>query len=260
MEQTETGAIDWSGRVITAAGAPASPSDDGAAARQAAFDLAAKNLFETILSLRIREKTLVRHALEKKPDLREQLMKMAAAAYPVSIRLLEENRVEAVLSLSMKGPFSELILPDDIHRLGSVQQVEVQKPHGDDSEKSEDAPEKEKSAPPPLTGLLVDARGLEARPALVMRVLDEEGEPVYGTAFVSREFVVEHGMAAYVTDMESALAHERVAKRPLVVKGIKTWGVGRSDIVISNLDAAKLKSASEHLAFLRKCRVIIVLN
>ena len=184
---------------------------------------------------------------------------MASASFTASPSLnaqLDAQPVESKIDLSMDGAFSELILPSDIRHLESVHQVEVEnkevKVAG--NEKGEDPNPKES----PLTGLVVDARGLEARPALVMRVLDEGGEAVYGTAFVSREFVVDHGMAAYLKDMDAALSHPRVAQRPLVVKGIKTWGVGRSDIVISNFDAAKLKSASEHLTFLRKCRVIIV--
>jgi hypothetical protein len=46
----------------------------------------------------------------------------------------------------------------------------------------------------------------------------------------------------------------------LIVKALKVLWPGRCDFIISNADAAKLKSASEHLKFLKECRVIIVLD
>jgi len=38
----------------------------------------------------------------------------------------------------------------------------------------------------------------------------------------------------------------------LVVKGLKTLGPGRSEVVISNADASKLRSTSENLYFNEK--------
>jgi hypothetical protein len=53
---------------------------------------------------------------------------------------------------------------------------------------------------------------------------------------------------------------KRVSDYPLVVKGLKTSGPGRSEIVISNADASKLRGISESLYFMKKCRVIIVID
>jgi hypothetical protein len=108
--------------------------------------------------------------------------------------------------------------------------------------------------------LLVDARKIEAKPALVLKILDENLEEVFGPAYVSREFVVQQGMAAYYTDMQSAKADPRVANYPLIVKALRTDWPSRCDIVISNTDASKLKSASHHLQFLKESRVIVVLS
>jgi len=44
------------------------------------------------------------------------------------------------------------------------------------------------------------------------------------------------------------------------VKGVKTQGPGRSDVVISNADAAAIRSAADNLTFMKKCRVMIVLD
>jgi hypothetical protein len=41
---------------------------------------------------------------------------------------------------------------------------------------------------------------------------------------------------------------------------MKTQGPGKSDIIISNADAAALRSAADNLTFMKKCRVMIVLD
>ena len=91
-------------------------------------------------------------------------------------------------------------------------------------------------------------------------IATENGEEVYGSAYVSREFAVQHGMAGYARDLEAGKASARVSDRPFTVKGLRTTVPGGSDFVVSNSDAAKIRSSSENLSFLRKCRVVIVLD
>ena len=98
------------------------------------------------------------------------------------------------------------------------------------------------------------------RPAMAPKVLDEKGQEVYGSAFVSREFAVQQGMSGYARDLTAAQSNTRVTNNPLTVKGLRTEGSGRSDIVIRSADAASLRGASEHLSFLKKCRVMIVVD
>jgi hypothetical protein len=92
------------------------------------------------------------------------------------------------------------------------------------------------------------------------KIFDEYGQEVYGPGYVSREFVVQEGMAGYAKDLTAAQTNPRVTEEPFTVKGLRTEGPGRSNIVISNADAAKIRSASENLSFLKKCRVMIVLD
>jgi hypothetical protein len=44
------------------------------------------------------------------------------------------------------------------------------------------------------------------------------------------------------------------------VKGLKADGPGKANIVISKGDAEKIKAAGENLTFLKKARVMIVLD
>ena len=110
------------------------------------------------------------------------------------------------------------------------------------------------------TGLIVDARGLGIRPALAPKVIDTKGQEVYGSAYVSREYAIQQGMVGYEKSPDKASVNERVAPTPLYVKGIRAEGPNRTDVVISDQDAAKLLAMSENLSFLRQCRVMIIVD
>ena len=108
------------------------------------------------------------------------------------------------------------------------------------------------------TGIVVDARGIQFFPAMAPVIVDEKTREVYGSAFVSREFAVQQGMAGYSRNMQAAGLDPRVSGNPLMIKGLGTVENSPSTIIISNADASKIKSASEHISFLRNCRVMIV--
>ncbi len=111
-----------------------------------------------------------------------------------------------------------------------------------------------------FTGLVVDARGFKVKPAMSPKLLDESGQEVYGTGYVSREYAVEHGIVGYAKDLESAKQNERVADNPFVVKGVSVSGANHTDIVIRNTDAQTLLGMKENLSFLDKCRVMVVVD
>ena len=95
---------------------------------------------------------------------------------------------------------------------------------------------------------------------MVPKILDENGKEVYGSMNVDKEFVVQQGMSGYARDLTAAQSNPRVTNNPVSVKGIKTEGQGRTDIVISNADADKIRGAADNMTFLKKCRVMIVLD
>ncbi|NQU03020.1 MAG: hypothetical protein HQ589_02595 [Syntrophaceae bacterium] len=52
----------------------------------------------------------------------------------------------------------------------------------------------------------------------------------------------------------------RVTDNPLTVKGLRTDGPGKSNIVVSNADAEQIRASHGSGEFLKKCRVMIVLD
>ncbi len=116
------------------------------------------------------------------------------------------------------------------------------------------------SAPVVYTGMVVDARGIQARPAMSPRIFDEDGKEVYGSANVDREFAVKQGISGYTRDLSAAQSNQRVAANPVTVKALRTSGPGKSDLVISNADAQQIRALAESAAFMKQCRVMIVLD
>ncbi len=111
-----------------------------------------------------------------------------------------------------------------------------------------------------ITGVIIDARGLKARPAMAPRILDQNGNAVYGPGTYSREYAVTNGVAGYSKSIEAAQKDPRVLGNPLVVKGVSTSGTNRTDVVISNADVSKIDAANRSYNVLKDCRVLILLD
>lgn len=108
------------------------------------------------------------------------------------------------------------------------------------------------------TGIVIDARGLGLRPALLPKIVDTQGQEIYVGQVVTRTNAVEQGVAGYAKDINAAANNFRVTDNPAVIKGIKASGSVRTDIVLSQPDAVMLRDLSKKGDFLQYCRVIIV--
>ena len=55
-----------------------------------------------------------------------------------------------------------------------------------------------------ITGIIIDARGLKTRPAMAPRILDQNGNAVYGPGTYSREYAVKNGVAGVLKIVRSS--------------------------------------------------------
>jgi hypothetical protein len=108
------------------------------------------------------------------------------------------------------------------------------------------------------TGLIFDAQTLTFTPSASVKILDEDGREVYGSAYVSKDWADKHGIVSYVKDLAQAKANQRVAGNPLVIKAIKVTGPNNKDLVISNDDARRIRDLAKHLNFLDAGKVVII--
>ena len=266
VERKANGSINWTKGIIQAKGIGVPPEkyygkpQQRPMALRAAEIVARRNLLEIVKGVRIDSATMVKDFVVESDIIMSQVDGMVKGAQVVHHEYMSDGTIEVTMQMSLMGGFAQLILPKEIKQVESIRPIPpVHKELLPLIVKKPSAP-----APKPVsevfTGMVIDARGINARPAMAPKILNENGEEVYGSAYVSREFAVQQGMSGYAKDLTAAQSNPRVTNSPLTVKGLRTEGHGRSDIVISNADASRLRSASEHLAFLKKCRVMIVVD
>lgn len=266
------GNINWSAGYIEAVGIGAPPErfigkiQARPMALRAAELVAKRNLLEITKGVRIDSTTLVKDFVVESDAINSQVEGIVKGAMVVKQDYMSDGSVEVTVRMPLLGNFSEAIMPKILEKkpLGRAYTAEPRKPSAP-PERPAVAP----SAPPAVpaapsgvvyTGMVVDARGMQTRPAMSPKILDENGQEVYGSVMVEREFAVQQGMSGYARDLTSAQSNARVTNNPLTVKGIKAQGPGKSDIIIRNADAAALRSAADNLSFMKKCRVMIVLD
>ncbi len=246
------GAVNWTKGVIQGKGIGAPPEkfygkpNARPMAIRAAKIVALRNILETVNGIRVDSNTVVKDFAVQSDTIRSQVEGMVRGAREINVEYLSDGTVEVVMEISMYGDFSRVLLPQ------AILAFPMETPGA--------APGSAAPSSAVLTGLVVDARGLGVRPAMAPKILDESGQEVYGSAFVSREFAVQQGMSGYAKELDSARKNQRVTANPLVVKGLRVEGPGQCDIVISNTDAVRLRNSSADLSFLEKCRVMIVVD
>ncbi|MBN2465442.1 hypothetical protein JXD38_07445 [candidate division WOR-3 bacterium] len=108
---------------------------------------------------------------------------------------------------------------------------------------------------PEYTGILVDAKGLNARPALFPQIVTETGDDVFSSDFADPEQVTAHGLVGYFYDRTQALTGNRVGTNPLVVRALGVTGTNFCDLIVNQSDAARIHGSRSNLDLLSRCRV-----
>jgi hypothetical protein len=249
-EVFHSGKIDWSKGLAEAVGttviSPQKSKSEKAksAAAEEAVKSARANLLDLVGRIKVDSRTTIKDLIQQSEPLGNKVQDLVAKVAPKKVRFRNKGRVEATVAISMNGPLSEMILPQSISAIDSVQS----KVANQNSDKEA------------FTGVLVDCSGIKIRPALFPTIVDEEGQLVYGAPHIHREHAVKRGVAAYTRNADGGEREERVGPRPLVLRGIRAAKTGPSDIVVSNTDAAKAKSSANNIKLLQNCRVMIILE
>jgi hypothetical protein len=250
IQTFKNGKIDWSNGVVEAVAYGSSPkgtlnlNQARIMARIEAISSARLNLLEIISGIQIESGISIKDLSARSETIREGIYRLLINSRLVDIDYKKDSSVMAKVDMAVIGPLAELVLPETIVPISQVKQSKA--PNNKNGDHN--------------TGLVVDCRGLKVKTALAPRIVDEDGKVVYGSAYVSRDYAIKRGMAGYLKDIKSALSHPRVGPRPIVFKGLRTAKTGPADIVISNADSAKIRGTASNLGFLKRCRIIIVLD
>jgi len=252
MQDTGSGKVDWTSQMLrsTGIGAPnvnfPLPQQRAGALRAAKMD-ALRNLLETVKGINLDSETLVENAIVTNDQIQTKVQGAVRGFRVVDTRYMSSGDVEVDVEVPLTGILTDALLPQgfggDISPSGGAAGLETPPAAGG-----------------AVSGLIVDARGLGLRPAMAPRILDEQGNEVYGSKFVDREYAVDIGMVGYEKDVNRAAKNERVASTPMVVKGVQASGPNKTDVVIGAADVAKVQGTAENANFLQHCKVMFILD
>ena len=213
---------------------------------------AARNMLEMIKGINLSSSTTMRDAMVQNDTVRTQVQGRLFGLRPSGKpRYFSDGSVSILMEASLRQT-----IPDEALTGSSTGEAprEISGPSSGSSGSARLDPGRV------YTGLVIDARGSGAQPAMSPKIYDEEGNELYGSAYVDQEFVQKHGMAGYVRDLDQALANDRVQGTPAVLKALSSSGANQTDLILSKSDADQLRGLADHLNFLREARVVIVLD
>lgn len=247
------GTINWQDQILRATGIgapnPKMPlAAQRAGALEAAKRIALRNLLETVKGMSLTSETTVANAMIESDVITTRVSGVVRNFRVVDTRYMSTGDVEVDVEIPLSGVLADALLPQQWSTMTPGQGFPGFQPGMLPQQSGV------------FTGLIVDARGLNARPAMAPKILDEQGSEVYGSGYVSREYAVQIGVVGYERDINRARTNERVTNNPLVVKGIKASGTNQSDIMISNADAQKVLAAAQNLNFMENCKVMFIVD
>ena len=255
VTQLDKGSINYSEQSITAIGigfVPTNAVNAGQARRMAlriAKQDAMRQLIEIVNGVTLTSETTMSGAMVD-DVINTKVQGFIRGARPVGQpKYLSDTSVEMEYSVPMSG-ISDIVLPP----------VTVPPTTQAPNNNQPAAAANNTTQAGGVTGIIIDARGLKARPAMAPRILDQNGNAIYGPGKYSRQYAVKNGVAGYSKTLETAQQDQRVVGNPMVVKGVGTSGTNRTDITISNADVSKIDMANRNYKVLNDCRVLILID
>jgi hypothetical protein len=234
VEKLEHGEVNWTEKTVqaTGSGAPnlklANVAQVRLAAERAAKIDAYRNILETLKGVKITAKTSGANQLED-AQIKTQVEGIIKGCKTVDTRYYSDGGVDVVVKCPLDGGLSTVLAPVNEHK------------------------EVNTKGEAKYSGLIIDATGLKAQPALAPKV-SADGAEIYTAAMVNPNDLRLHGAAVYTRSVEDAKQNERVGANPLIVKATAVGDLS-SDLKISADDAGKLKD--QNLTFLAEARVVI---
>jgi hypothetical protein len=260
VDKVGQGNINWSAGYIEAVGIGTLPDNliRKINARPIALRAAQKDALRNLLIITkgvqfdsataIKDFTVANDVVDKQVD------GLVKGAEVVDYQYMPDGKTEVRLRIPLYSNLAQIIMPLAMAKLSSAPAPTESVPVP--AVKTSESP----SAPVVYTGMIVDARGIQVCPAISPGIFDEDGKEVYGLANVDREYAEKQGISGYTRDLTAAQINQRVGANPITVKAVRTSGPGKSDIIIKNGDAQKVRSTAVSASFLKQCKIMIVLG
>jgi hypothetical protein len=252
----ENGTVDWSNGVIRAVGLGVPPDNAVNAthahemAKRAGRVVAYRNLLEIVEGIHVDSHTLVKNYMVESDTINTKVQGLVHGARVTEEKALPDGSYQVTVEMKLSGDFQRTVLPT---REREPDPLKFTKQASLKNEPSADTIIV-------YTGLVIDAQGLDVQQTMTPKLLMEDGRVVYGAEWVDPEVAQEQTVVGYVNGIPNAKSHQRVIATPLVVKALRVDTANPSDLVISEADAQTLHMVPEHVAFLKKAKVLVVLK
>ncbi|NLN40112.1 MAG: hypothetical protein GX155_11045 [Smithella sp.] len=264
--KTARGLVNWSAGYVEAVGIAAIPEQNmkRISARPAALHnatvAAGRNLLELTKNIAVDSVTTVRALTAENDIVNVQIEGLMKKAVTVDRLYLSDGTVEVKLRLPLYGELSQIVTPSGIEKRITALLTPRAAPVAALASETVTPGADAWKADEPATGLIIDARGLGFRPAIWPHLYDESGAEIYG--FNARGYVCadDRGISGYAREAIVSKSNERAGAKPLIIKALGTAAQGRSDLIISNADAARVLALEAKDSFLQHCRVVIVME
>jgi hypothetical protein len=248
--------LNWEAAVLKARGfghAPAetlSPAHGVILARRVAILDGYRALLEVSLGVLVRSKTVVERSGVRWDTIEAQAEGLVRGAELVAEQAYPDGRYEVILQMPLYGQrgLGQLVIPPLIPQKPDVTLPPVPSPDPNAQ----------------YTGLVIVVKGMRLDRSMSPAVLTPRGEVVYGRGWwrpgeVSQEFANRHGVVGYPSSRATA---RRAGPRPLVIMAIGVSGPPQSefktDVIISEEDAERIRAANASSRFLERFLVDIV--
>ena len=257
------GCIDWANGVFYAVGFGVPNTKFKSAAQRnysalvAAEQVAMRNLLRLVETTLLDSETTVQDGMLESDRIRTKIKGQIRQVQMVGApRYMSDGSVSVTMKMQMREVIKVLAEDPRIKAFSAPHEIQAPQALGSTST----AGSSTSTASGVFTGLLIDARGTEISPALSPKVLNEDGDVIYGFADVDRQFSLEQGMMGYLKDPQAARSNERIKDRPFEIKALHSSGKNNADLVISNADGVRLRQMNREQSFLREARVMVVLD
>lgn len=241
--KVEHGQVNWTDKTITAtgSGAPDLKAPNVAVARLGAERVAKldalRNILEALKGVRVNSEITVENEMVTNSKMRSKVQGVARRFKVLKTKYYSDGGVDLIVQMSLDGQLASTLV--------------------ESGTKTAELPQKGNAK---HSGLIINAKGLKTMPALAPKILDESGKVIYSSEFLEKSNLEKRGVTAYFKAMDSAKKSERVGANPLVVKALKLAQGSKTDVVLSNADAEKLKDPDSNIKYLAEGRVIVVVD
>jgi len=252
LQTFDEGVLNWTNLTIyvTGKGRPdpeLSPAQYRLSALISARKDATESILEILKNINLTSELRVGQLIEKSEAIKAQIEKIIDDLQIMGKpRHMLDGTVEIDVEFHLFDEFLNVVLPQNGDKLAEF--------ISDESSGEDNALENQVYS---YTGLIVDCRGLQVDFALAPKVLDEQGQEVYGPGWVNHKIALTAGIVQYVRDEDKAFA--RVGEVPIKIKGLHITGTGRCDVIIANADAVRLLN-KDNLNFLNMCKVAFLVE